>query len=288
MVAKTKKDKQIENIKKDTEIKNIKQSATKINIFLYFGLIILIIFFAIFYLIFQIDSVGIFKKEQPQTVEKIIDNNLRLELNALKNKVQLLEEQTANNINETDVLKRRIEDNELEISQRQIDTQRIELIKLALNIQQSIELGENYINILRTFKILMAHNNNLEYELNILFKYQNTFVSKQIIENHFNEEMDKFVKENNILNDDDNNFSSFMSKFVVIRKINNAKENSADNFINQLEENIKMSNYEKALNIIESNKEYSKYFSRTSSNIKINILINNTIQDIINYLINHD
>lgn len=288
MVAKTKKDKQIENIKKDTEIKNIKQSATKINIFLYFGLIILIIFFAIFYLIFQIDSVGIFKKEQPQTVEKIIDNNLRLELNALKNKVQILEEQTANNINETDVLKRRIEDNELEISQRQIDTQRIELIKLALNIQQSIELGENYINILRTFKILMVHNNNLEYELNILFKYQNTFVSKQIIENHFNEEMDKFVKENNILNDDDNNFSSFMSKFVVIRKINNAKENSADNFINQLEENIKMSNYEKALNIIESNKEYSKYFSRTSSNIKINILINNTIQDIINYLINHD
>ena len=279
----TTKNKQKEGCK--IEAKKVCKSNVKFNIFLYFILIIVIISFVILYLDFHISNVQI-PEERPQIITRVDDNDFRTELSALKHKVQILEGQIINAENQTNMLKSRIENYEFEIGKIQINTQRIDLIRLALNIQKYIELGQNYTNILNSFKTLMGENNNLESEISILSKYQNSFVSQQILENDFNEEMNEFVKQNNLLNNK-GEFSNFMSKFVVVRKVKAAEENSSDNFVNQLEQNIKMQNHMEALRIAESNEEYSKYFSKTIKNIKVNILINNATQNIIDYLVNN-
>lgn len=268
------------------EVKKACKSNVGFNIFLYFILVVVIISFVVLYLNFHISNVGEVAEERSQVIARTDNNNLRSELNNLKNKIQILEERVINAQNEANILKSRVENYELEIGKIQINTQRIDLIRLVLNIQKYVELGQNYTNILNSFKNLMGENNDLESELDILLKYQNSFVSKQILENDFNEEMNEFVKQNNLLNNK-SEFSNFMSKFVVVRKVKDADENSADDFINQLEQNIKMQNYIEALRIVESNEEYSKYFSGTIGNIKVNILVNNVIQDIIDYLVNN-
>ncbi|MDD2840435.1 MAG: hypothetical protein PHY80_04950 [Rickettsiales bacterium] len=285
MVNKINKKKQTNNIKEDIKVKNIKKPSVVFNILLYFILVIGIVFFIVLYLNFHVGNIETFN-EKPQIIERIDDNGLRSELNTLKTKNQILEERIINNINETDILRSRVENYELKIGKIQIDTQRIDLIRLALNIQRCVELGENYNNILNSFKTLMVSNNDLESELTILSKYQNAFFSKQIIEDRFYEEMEEFVKQNNLLNNK-GEFSNFMSKFVIVRKIKNTEENTADDFINQLEQSMKMGNYVEVFNIIKNSEEYTKYFSNTIRDIKINILINNAIQDIINYLVNN-
>lgn len=281
MITKNKQKQQKEENK--VEIKKVCKSNFKFNIFLYFVLAVAIISFVVLYLDFHISNTEVAGGRS----QIIADNNdYRMELNALKSKIQILEEQVVNAENETDILKSRVENYELEIGKIQIDAQRIDLIRLALNIQKYVELGQNYTNILNSFKNLMGENNDLGSELGILLKYQNSFVSRQILENDFNEEMKEFVKQNNLINNK-SEFSNFVSKFVVVRKIKDAEENSADDLINQLEQNIKMHNYVEALRIVEINEEYSKYFSKTIGNIKVNILINNAIQDIIIYLVNN-
>ncbi|HSQ97848.1 MAG TPA: hypothetical protein VLL98_03970 [Rickettsiales bacterium] len=272
-----------ENIEKNAKINNIKKN--KFSIFSYIFIILGLLSIFSFYSFFIIKKNKINTSKQ-EVIERYDDSILKTEMEILMNKIKVLEDEIENNVNEINVLRVRIEDHDLEIGKNSIDPQRIELIKLALEIEKYIQNGQNYDNILKSFKILMKDNGQLNYQIDILYKYKNDILSKEMINDIFNTEMKVFIEKNNILNNTDKNLAKFISKFVIVRKIDNAEKNSASDFLNYLEKNIKTENYIEAFNIIQENEKYAQYFSKTNEYIKINILVNNAIEDAIKYLVN--
>lgn len=276
----------IEEAKRDTQ--NVSASSNKgknrNGLFLYFFILILI---TILVYIFFINNNNKNTIQKQKVVEQYNDSVLRAEIQDLNNKIKILEDETVNNTNDINVVRVRVEEHDLEIGKNQIDPQRIELIKLALDVQKYIQNGENYENILNSMKILMKGNNRLKTDFDILFKYRNSVVTRQNIENVFHEEMKKFIADNNLLSKKNTDFARFMSRFVIVRKTDNTEKNSANDFLNFVEKNIKMQDYVDILNIVEKNKKYAEYFPETIKYITIDILVNNSIQNVIGYLVNN-
>ena len=253
--------------------------------FFFFILIFLI------FLVFVVLSHFSFKKANILPEDEAISSNqtneLDNDLNYLKGKIQLLETQIENNENEINILKVKLEDVSIKSENHIIEPHKIETIKLILKIQNAFNNGENYKNDLDLLKILLKDTKTLNLQLEILSKYENFIFTQKNLINIFNQEMEEFLKENNVLSKNNGEFSRFISKLITIRKIENDKESPSDNFLNKLEKNILERNYNDAVNIINSNVEYKKYFEKTEEELNIFEKVNQNIKEILKYLLNN-
>lgn len=273
----------IEKNKLNTE-KNKKGSKFFIKFF-FFILIFLI------FLVFAVLSHFSFKKTSILPEKEKINfnstNEFESDLNYLKGKIQLLETQIENNENEINILKVKLEDVSIKSENHILEPHKIEAIKLILKIQNAFNNGENYKNDLDLLKILLKDTKTLNLQLEILSKYENFIFTQKNLINIFNQEMEEFLKENNVLSKNNSEFSKFISKLITIRKIENDKESPSDNFLNRLEKNIFERNYNDAINIINSNIEYKKYFEKTEEELNIFEKVNQNIKEILKYLLNN-
>lgn len=178
---------------------------------------------------------------------------------------------------------------ELEASNEKINIQpqKLELIRLALAIDNSMNHNQNYSNQLAVFSSLSKNNIYLQERVHTLDLHKNNFPSDKIIINDFNVELENFISTNNILSKNKDSFSRFISNFVIIRKVENAEDNTPEAFVNELEAYIKSKNYGSAFSLIENNSDDSKNFLKTKENLRTNVLLNITIQEMIDYLINN-
>lgn len=273
----------IEKNKLNTE-KNKKGGKFFIKFF-FFILIFLVI------LVFVVLSHFSFKKTSILPEKEEINfnstNEFESDLNYLKGKIQLLETQIENNENEINILKVKLEDVSIKSENHIIEPHKIETIKLILKIQNTFNSGESYKNDLDLLKILLKDTKTLNLQLEILSKYENFIFTQKNLINIFNQEMEEFLKENNVLSKNNSEFSKFISKLITIRKIENDKESPSDNFLNKLEKNIFERNYNDAVNIINSNAEYKKYFEKTEEELNIFEKVNQNIKEILKYLLNN-
>ena len=273
----------IEKNKLNTE-KNKKGGKFFIKFF-FFILIFLI------FLVFVVLSHFSFKKTNILPEKEEINfnsmNEFESDLNYLKGKIQLLETQIENSENEINILKVKLEDVSIKSENHIIEPHKIETIKLILKIQNAFNSGENYKNDLDLLKILLKDTKTLNLQLEILSKYENFIFTQKNLINIFNQEMEEFLKKNNVLSKNNGEFSKFISKLITIRKIENDKESPSDNFLNKLEKNILERNYNDAINIINSNIEYKKYFEKTEEELNIFEKVNQNIKEILKYLLNN-
>lgn len=253
--------------------------------FFFFVLIFLI------FLVFAVLSNFSFKKTSILPEKEEINfnsmNEFESDLNYLKGKIQLLETQIENNENEINILKVKLEDVSIKSENHILEPHKIEAIKLILKIQNAFNNGENYKNDLDLLKILLKDTKTLNLQLEMLSKYENFIFTQKNLINIFNQEIEEFLKENNVLSKNNGEFSKFISKLITIRKIENDKESPSDNFLNQLEKNIFERNYNDAINIINSNLEYKKYFEKTEEELNIFEKVNQNIKEILKYLLNN-
>lgn len=253
--------------------------------FFFFILVFLI------FLVFVVLSHFSFKKTSILPEKEEINfnstNEFESDLNYLKGKIQLLETQIENNENEINILKVKLEDVSIKSENHIIEPHKIETIKLILKIQNAFNNGENYKNDLDLLKILLTDTRTLNLQLEILSKYENFIFTQKNLINIFNQEMEEFLKENNVLSKNNGEFSKFISKLITIRKIENDKESHSDNFLNKLEKNIFERNYNNAINTINSNIEYRKYFEKTEEELNIFEKVNQNIKEILKYLLNN-
>lgn len=273
----------IEKNKLNTE-KNKKGGKFFIKFF-FFILIFLVI------LVFVVLSHFSFKKinilPEKEEINFNSTNKFESDLNYLKGKIQLLETQIENNENEINILKVKLEDVSIKSKNNIIEPHKIETIKLILKIQNAFNNGKNYKNDLDLLKILLKDAKTLNLQLEMLSKYENFIFTQKNLINIFNQEMEEFLKKNNVLSKNNSEFSKFISKLITIRKIENDKESPSDNFLNKLEKNIFERNYNDAVNIINSNIEYKKYFEKTEEELNIFEKVNQNIKEILKYLLNN-
>lgn len=273
----------IEKNKLNTE-KNKKGGKFFVKFFFFILIFLILLVFAIlFHFSFKKTSILPEKEE----INFNSTNKFESDLNYLKGKIQLLETQIENNENEINIMKVKLEDVSIKSENQIIEPHKIEAIKLILKIQNAFNNGEKYKNDLDLLKILLKDTKTLNLQLEILSKYENFIFTQKNLINIFNQEMEEFLKENNVLSKNNSEFSKFISKLITIRKIENDKESPSDNFLNKLEKNIFERNYSDAINIINSNIEYKKYFEKTEEELNIFEKVNQNIKEILKYLLNN-
>lgn len=273
----------IKENKLDTE-KNKKGGKFFVKFFFFILIFLILLVFAIlFHFSFKKTSILPEKEE----INFNSTNKFESDLNYLKGKIQLLETQIENNENEINIMKVKLEDVSIKSENQIIEPHKIEAIKLILKIQNAFNNGEKYKNDLDLLKILLKDTKTLNLQLEILSKYENFIFTQKNLINIFNQEMEEFLKENNVLSKNNSEFSKFISKLITIRKIENDKESPSDNFLNKLEKNIFERNYNDAINIINSNIEYKKYFKKTEEELNIFEKVNQNIKEILKYLLNN-
>lgn len=273
----------IEKNKLNTE-KNKKGGKFFVKFFFFILIFLILLVFAIlFHFSFKKTSILPEKEE----INFNSTNKFESDLNYLKGKIQLLETQIENNENEINIMKVKLEDVSIKSENQIIEPHKIEAIKLILKIQNAFNNGEKYKNDLDLLKILLKDTKILNLQLEILSKYENFIFTQKNLINIFNQEMEEFLKENNVLSKNNSEFSKFISKLITIRKIENDKESPSDNFLNKLEKNIFERNYTDAINIINSNIEYKKYFEKTEEELNIFEKVNQNIKEILKYLLNN-
>lgn len=281
------KDKTIDN--KDI---NKKKRTKKSKVILYIVLIIigvltftsLAVFKKHFKKISPLNSI-IEAKEEAVEVEN--DYEVKKLIDELENNNVTLKENIDYNTRYILILEQRINELEDRLSKISIDPQKVNMIRLAISVQKNIELNKDYSSDLSTLRSLSINNKFLLERILALELYKNIIPTNEKILNDFNIEKTNFLKNNNMLVNNDSKVSKFFSNFVIIRKVSNLQENTSDDFILKLENDINDKNYSKIFETINSSDNYSKYFEKTLKNIEINIKTNNIVQDIINYLINN-
>ena len=163
----------------------------------------------------------------------------------------------------------------------------VNVVKILIDIQNSIENGNNYSGLLADLENINGID-IMNNDIDVLKKYEQNIVNITNISKSFSEESKIFLKDYNILKKSNNIFAKFVSNFVAIRKINNPSENQPDKFIFDVENLLNIQNYNEALQLLEENTDYIKYFRQTVEDIKIYVLVNNTINKMINNLANRE
>ncbi len=291
------KDKNIEKTENKTDSsQNKNKTGKKSRVFAKYFYMFLILLIAAAALFLFKDNIKVrIQKYLPKSkaAEETLYTKLKDDIDFHKNTIQNLSKQVAMlekeyryNTDTINYLQSKIDELQDNLEKMNINPQRIELIRTALNIQNEINNNISYSNNLTVLKSLSKGDNFLLQKIAVLEQYQNTSISRQLIEKDFKTEFNSFIKENNILKKKDNGFLNFLSNFITVRKTNNVEDNSYDEFLLQLETAINTKNYSLASMILE-NSIYSDDFSTTASNIKTVALLNSTIEEIINYLVNN-
>ena len=226
-------------------------------------------------------NVQVINSEQKNEQDEYLKNIQKLSssINVIKNEINTLNNDLAYIQSKIDIL-------ESSFEQIDISPQRVELIKLVLNIQNAINNNLNYSQDLTILTSLSKNDQFLLDKIIILKRYQNDAFNKKLIQNTFSSEFKIFLEQNNILNKNQNKILNFLSKFIIIRKIKNIENNAIDDFALKIESAINSDNYNAAFDILK-NSDYLKYFKKTEKNIEVIVLLNNTIVEMINYLVNN-
>lgn len=206
-------------------------------------------------------------------------DNINKTANIYNNKIVSLEEKNK-------ILEEKIEILQNKIQDLSINPQKIQLISIALNVKNKINLGESYGEDIAMLKKLSLNNGFLLSKVEILEKNTNMILSEKTINDDFISELNNFIGNNNILKNADNRFLKFFANFVTVRKVKNLEYGSADYFAVNMEKFMLTKNYKDALRLIEDNSEYEKYFKQTIFDLRGIVLLNSTSVDIVNYLIN--
>lgn len=239
---------------------------------------------------------NIFKAKAVKEIDKQeeIYENLRIDkefytktFQKLSENIKVLEREVEFNGEYIKTLQAKVAQLEAELSDINIAPQRTELIKIAINIQSKISKGLSYSEELSTLRLLAKDNSILLEKINMLDVYKNKYPTEKIILQNFKTELEIFIKEHNILKNNNNRVSKFLSNFIVVRKIENVEDNTSDAFIIKLKNAIETRNYGLSLEMLKINPEYKAFFPKTTEYINTIVLLNNTIEEIINYLINN-
>lgn len=286
-----------QNNKKDNVInKEKKQNNIFLNKISMITFIFLLFFIITFVVLFKHDfikiknesnllkkntNVQVINSEQKNEQDEYLKNIQKLSssINVIKNEINTLNNDLAYIQSKIDIL-------ESSFEQIDISPQRVELIKLVLNIQNAINNNLNYSQDLTILTSLSKNDQFLLDKIIILKRYQNDAFNKKLIQNTFSSEFKIFLEQNNILNKNQNKILNFLSKFIIIRKIKNIENNAIDDFALKIESAINSGNYNAAFDILK-NSDYLKYFKKTEKNIEVIVLLNNTIVEMINYLVNN-
>lgn len=206
-------------------------------------------------------------------------DNINKTVNTYNDKIASLEEKNKNLEERIKILQNKIED-------LSINPQKIQLISLALNIKNKINLCEDYSEDLAILKKLSLNNTFLLGKIEILEKNTNMILSEKTIHDDFAAELNIFIGNNNILKKSDNKSLNFFANFITIRKVRNLEYGSADYFAVNIEKDMLTKNYKNALRLIEDNNEYGEHFKQTTVDLRGVVLLNSTSADMVNYLIN--
>jgi len=285
--------KNIDEIKK---LKNLNKN-TKIQKFLSFLTIILIVllitlaFFLIRKYKFNFsknNNLLITSRKELANEEK--NYELQKYVDETENNLATIQSNVNNNVDTIVSLQKRIEDLESKFANLTNEQEKINLIKVSLNLQSDIKDNKNYSENLLILKNLIENSEKykiLSEKISYLDIYKDQNISNNLILSDFNSEMFNFIKKNNILKQNTNNITNFFSNFIIIRKVKNTELNTSDDFILKLENNINNGNYSKSLEIIKDNQQYLNYFQKTQNNLEIINNLNNYANDIINFIINN-
>lgn len=267
-----------------------KTAVKKKNVFFESIKIILLILLFAALIVFTIFGKKIFKNSfgkkvvKEEVIQEKAPNN---EITMMFQEISLLQSQVEKNSARMRELEMDIMSLEKKIENIDINSQRVELIRLILTIQADAENGINYTKDLNRFNILTKNNTNIASNIAILEKYKNSIITNKIIKSNFGVELAGFVKQYNVLKSSNNGLvSKFLSNFVIVRKTNDAEQNTPDYTINAVENAINSENYGEALLNLNKNSEYAKYFPKTISNLNSYLELNNSIDEIIKYLVN--
>lgn len=291
-------DKKIADLEKNKKINSQKTTKAAHNnaTFAVLSIVVLLIVAAFFF--FKNDIAKLIpnfslqnKNNVEHTEESYIDFQAEREFNIknfqkISGNLKTLEKEIEHNSEYIKSLQSKIDELEEKIREININPQRIELVRTAINIQNDIRDNKNYSAQLETLKILSKDDVELNKNIEILVQNQNNIPTTSMIKKTFDEELKVFLKDNNVLRKNDGNFSKFLSNFITIRRLDNVEENSTDFFIVSLEKSIHEQNYIVAINILNDNPELQKYFAKTFNNIKTRLLVCEATKEIINYLIN--
>ena len=155
-------------------------------------------------------NVQVINSEQKNEQDEYLKNIQKLSssINVIKNEINTLNNDLAYIQSKIDIL-------ESSFEQIDISPQRVELIKLVLNIQNAINNNLNYSQDLTILTSLSKNDQFLLDKIIILKRYQNDAFNKKLIQNTFSSEFKIFLEQNNILNKNQNNILNFLSKFII-------------------------------------------------------------------------
>ena len=280
------KEKNIEKIENKTNNKKVKKNR---GIFWYLIFLILIALTVIIALgnnnTSKLFKDFIFKKET------VIDDDKKeiqdYSIQKLNQEISVIQKELKYNSENLNYLQSKIDELETNLGKVNINPQRIELLKIAMRVENDIDSNLDYSHDLTILKTLSKKDTFLIEKITILEQYKDFKIDNELIEKTFDEELKKSLKENNSLGKKDSKFLKFLSNFITIRKTKNVENDSYEFFLFDLEKAMRTHNYSMA-NMFLENSIYSKEFPLTLKNVKTISLLNNTIEEIINYLVNNE
>ncbi|MDR3290365.1 MAG: hypothetical protein LBT02_03735 [Rickettsiales bacterium] len=179
---------------------------------------------------------------------------------------------------ENQTLKEEMEDLKEQLSSRIIDTQKDQIIRIALNIQNDLRLFKSYKSNLESLKILPLPD-DIKNEIYILDAGLEYNLTNEKINDDFQSELKEFLQENNLLKTEKSIFINFIAKFVIVK---NNKQTESNVFLKNLQNAMNRGDYKRAQFFLQN----TNNFDKTKINVELFNNLNKSIDNIIIYLTN--